>query len=67
MIDQEFSENLLKLREQKGLTVEAAALQCGLSPLSFSHYEEGSRAPGLSAIRMICEGLGCSATQLLGY
>lgn len=31
------------------------------------YYENGERAPGIATIKLLCEGLGCTASELMGF
>jgi len=48
-----------------GLAVQREA-RAGLPAMVLSHYETGTRKPGLDNIITLCIGLNCTATELLG-
>lgn len=50
-----FSEQLLALREKKGLTQEAAAAGAGLSLRAYQNYERGLREPKMSALIQLAD------------
>lgn len=60
-----FGARLKEIRLQKGLTQCELEKLAGLPSMVLSHYENGTRKPGLDNIRMICNGLNCSASELL--
>lgn len=66
MIDSVFCNNLLRLRKAKELTQGQLESKSELPAMLISHYETGTRKPGLDNIKSLCRGLGCSATDLLG-
>lgn len=45
-----FSENLLKLRTERGLTQTNVAEAVGIRVLTYQHYEYGQREPRLSTL-----------------
>ena len=45
-----FSENLLKLRKERGLTQVDVANAVGIRVLTYQHYEYGEREPRLSKL-----------------
>lgn len=61
-----FGKRLKEIRLQKGLTQGELEKLAGLPSMVLPHYENGTRKPGLDNIRMICKGLNCSASELLG-
>ena len=66
MKDRDFCNRLIELRKRKGLTQAQVAERGELDSTVICHYESGDRAPGLAAIKSLCKGLGCSASELLG-
>ena len=65
MNDKEFCNSLIRLRSQKGMTQRELEIKSDLAETSVSHYENGERQPGLSTIRALCKGLGCTPNDLL--
>lgn len=59
-----FSENLRKIREEKGLTQREVAERLGVSVQNYSRYETGARNPRLSAKRKIAAALGVPLFEL---
>lgn len=66
MKDKEFCSRLVELRERKGLTQSQLGERAELDSTVVCHYEKGDRQPGLQAIKALCTGLDCTATELLG-
>lgn len=66
MKDRDFCKRLVDIRTQKGLTQAQLESRSELSATIISHYENGTRAPGLESIKALCRGLECTATELLG-
>ncbi len=62
----EFKKNLISLRTKAGLTQVQLEKRAGLPTMVLSHYETGTRKPGLDNIIALCKGLNCTATELLG-
>lgn len=62
----EFKNNLISLRIKAGLTQNQLEARAGLPAMVLSHYETGTRKPGLDNIITLCKGLNCTATELLG-
>ena len=66
MIDREFCQALKIIREKQGLTQSTLESRCGFPASLISHYENGTRSPGLANIKALIRGLNCSANDLLG-
>lgn len=66
MKDRDFCNRLVEIRKRKGLTQAQVAERGDLDSTVICHYESGDRAPGLAAIKSLCKGLGCSASELIG-
>lgn len=62
----DFKNNLISLRIKAGLTQSQLEARAGLPAMVLSHYETGTRKPGLDNIITLCKGLNCTATELLG-
>ncbi len=62
----DFKINLISLRTKAGLTQSQLEARAGLPAMVLSHYETGTRKPGLDNIITLCIGLNCTATELLG-
>ena len=64
--DNDFCNNLKRLRLQYGFTQSELEIKSELPLMVISQYETGSRKPGLDNIKLLCKGLGCTASELLG-
>lgn len=60
-----FSENLKRLRTDRGLTQEQLGALCGFSECNISHFETGNREPVLKSLRKLKEALECDYNELL--
>ncbi len=61
-----FSENISKLRKERGLNQRKAASELKISQALLSHYENGIREPGLDFVVRVCDYYGVSADYVLG-
>ena len=61
-----FSEQMLALREQNGLTQEQAAKEIGIAYRSYRRYEAGEREPGVTALIRIADYDGVTIDYLVG-
>jgi len=62
-----FSERLKELRESKGLTMVDLSRKIGsISQGSLSHYEAGTRKPGLEILMELAYFFNCSMDYLAG-
>ena len=66
MKDATFCKRLRQFREARNLTQAALESAAGLPSTTVSHYEKGTRAPGLAALKALCAALECTATDLIG-
>lgn len=66
MKDHDFCNRLKSLRARASYTQDELGRKSDIPPAVISFYETGERAPGLAAIKALCAGLGCTATELLG-
>ena len=60
-----FPETLAALRKSRGISQRQAAAELGVSQALLSHYETGSREPGLSFVCRACDFYGVTADYLL--
>ncbi|WP_294344507.1 helix-turn-helix transcriptional regulator [Prosthecochloris sp.] len=60
-----FGNLIRKIRQEKGLSQEALALEAGLDRTFISLLERGSRQPSLTTIFKIAKVLGISASTLI--
>lgn len=61
-----YSERLVELRTEKGLSQKAAALELGVSQALLSHYEKGIREFNLDFLCRLCEYYDVPADYVLG-
>ena len=64
-MDRTFPETLSALRRQKNINQRTAAAELGISQALLSHYENGTREPGLAFICRACDFYGVTADYLL--
>lgn len=64
-ISKAFGAILRRNREEKGLSQEELALNCGLDRTFISLLERGLRQPSLSTVFNVAEQLGVSANELV--
>lgn len=62
-----FDRRLAHARKAKGLTISQLADRTNISQNVLGYYENGERAPGITTIKLLCEGLGCTASELMGF
>jgi len=60
------SENLFRLRKEKGLTQEQAAKGCDIIFRSYRRYEAGEREPVASTLIKMANFYGVSIDYLVG-
>ena len=65
-MDRNFAETLLALRQGRNLSQRTVAADLGISQPLLSHYEKGTREPGLSFVCRVCDYYGVTADYLLG-
>jgi len=61
-----FPATLSELRRKNGLSQRKAAEDLKISQALLSHYENGTREPGLSFVCRVCDYYGVTADYLLG-
>ena len=61
----EFSRTLALLRRERGVSQRTAAGDLGVSQALLSHYENGTREPGLAFVCRVCDYYGVTADYLL--
>lgn len=61
----EIGKKIRKCREDLGLSQEAAAEKCGISPSFYSNIERGVKIMSLETFTSICRALSVSADFLL--
>jgi transcriptional regulator with XRE-family HTH domain len=57
--------NLRRLREERGLSQEALALDAGMDPAEVRRIEACKRDPGVRVLARLAQALGCSPAHLL--
>ncbi len=62
-----FGDALRELREERGLSQEAAALACGVDRSYYGKIERGMKSPTLTTIWRIADGFGTQPSVLLSY
>lgn len=62
----DFSRSLALLRRERGISQRHAAQELGISQALLSHYENGTREPGLAFVVRACNFYNVSADFLLG-
>lgn len=61
-----FGSRLLRIRKEKGMTVEAIAKTCGIAHPTWTTWENGARPRDLlGAVQKICDGTGVDRDWLL--
>lgn len=61
-----FSERLVELRENTGLSQEAVARGLGISRSTLAGWEVGTREPGIDKLKAIANFYHCTLDYLLG-
>lgn len=62
----EFATRLRERRTKNDWTQEQVAEWAGMDPTALSHFEAGRRLPSCENLFKLCQGLRCSADDLLG-
>jgi len=62
---QAFGEALRQLREERGLSQEAAALACGIDRSYYGKIERGMKSPTLGTVWKIADALEARPSGLL--
>ena len=60
-----FSENLLKLRKQRGLAQTAVAESVGLTVRAYQRYEYGERTPSMEVLIALADLYDISLDELV--
>ena len=61
----DFSRTLSMLRKEQGISQRKVAAALGISQALLSHYENGTREPGLAFVCRVCDYYGVTADYLL--
>lgn len=62
-----FAQRLKQQARNLGLSDAEVARRCGLNERRYGHYVSGSREPNLETLVRICEVLGVTPNDLLGF
>lgn len=62
---QAFGDALKQLREERGMSQEAAALTCGIDRAYFGRLERAAKVPTLTTLWRIADGFGTRPSELL--
>lgn len=62
-----FGQRLRRIRKEKNLTQRTLAEKVGVNHHLISHYEREISKPNVTTLEWICEALGVTATELLGF
>ena len=62
----DFATRLKAARERRDFSQAALAVKSGMEPSMLSHYEAGSREPGMENFRKLAQALDVTADFLLG-
>ena len=62
-----FGKRLKKIRKQKKFSQKKLAEKTGISQQQLCLYELDKHVPSLTIFEWICQALGVSATELLGF
>ena len=57
-MDRTFPKTLSALRREKNISQRKAAADLGISQALLSHYENGTREPGLAFVCRVCDSCG---------
>lgn len=60
------AERLFRLRNENGLTQEAAAEKAGVSRVALTRYENGQRMPKMNIVNSLAEIYGVTVDYLMG-
>lgn len=61
-----FSDRLVSLMRQKGITQKQLSVQTNITPSAMSYYVSGSRTPSGEILARIAKAIGTSTDYLLG-
>lgn len=60
-------ENLIRYRKKRGLTQADVADVLGISRVSYSRYESGTREPDLGTVVTLADFFGVTVDELVGH
>jgi len=61
---QRFAANMKRARVKLGISQEELGFRCKLNRTTISHYERGSRGPGVDAVIKLAAGLNTTSDAL---
>ncbi|MBJ6725167.1 helix-turn-helix domain-containing protein [Geomesophilobacter sediminis] len=64
-VNEILGKNLAAWREQKGLKMEAAARELGVSTATWGHWETGRRFPAMKQLSCLAQYLGVPPCRLI--
>lgn len=64
-MERSFPDTLSALRREKNLSQRAVAADLNISQALLSHYEKGTREPGLGFVCRVCDYYGVTADYIL--
>ena len=67
MAKQTFGLRLQAWRTAHGLTQEQLAKKCDWHPSLISHYENGTRLPGIKNLEDLCKATNTSPAYFMGF
>lgn len=62
-----FGKRLKAVREKRGLSTTQFCVKTGISLGQLLDYEKDYRRPSLQTLEWICQALGVTASELLGF
>lgn len=62
-----FGQNVRRIRQENGITLEALADEVGLAYTYVGQIERGQRNPTLDVVERIAKGLNVEPLELLGH
>lgn len=65
-MERSFSQTMSELRRERGLSQRRVASDLNISQALLSHYENGTREPGLPFLCRACQYYGVTSDYMLG-
>lgn len=66
-MNETFGQRLKRIRKEKKLTQIKLGKKVGIAGHAICAYEVGRTIPSLPTLEWLCEALGVTATELLGF
>lgn len=66
-MNETFGQRLKRMRKEMKLTQKEFAKKVGVSECYICAYERGKYMPSMASLEWICQTLGVTATELLGF